>query len=43
MKHEHLTYSEALKYLGKKYGIEVVEKEETEEDTQERLRHEFTT
>lgn len=40
MEHEHLTYSEALKYLGKKYGIEVVEKEETEEDTQERLRHE---
>ncbi|MBO7320352.1 MAG: DNA primase [Bacteroidales bacterium] len=40
MEQEHLTYSEALKYLGKKYGIEVVEKEETEEDTQERLRHE---
>jgi DNA primase len=40
MEHEHLNYSEALKYLGKKYGIEVVEKEETEEDTQERLRHE---
>lgn len=40
MEHEHLTYSEALKYLGKKYGIEVVEKEETEEDTRERLRHE---
>ena len=40
MEHEHLTYSEALKSLGKKYGIEVVEKEETEEDTQERLRHE---
>lgn len=40
MEHEHLTYSEALKYLGKKYGIEVVEREETEEDAKERLRHE---
>ena len=27
MEHEHLTYVEALKYLAKKYHIEVVEKE----------------
>jgi len=25
MEHEHMTYAEALKYLGKKYGIEVKE------------------
>ncbi len=40
MEHEQMTYNEALKYLGKKYGIEVREKEESEEDIQERLRHE---
>ena len=27
MEHEHLTYPEALKYLAKKYHIEVIEKE----------------
>lgn len=32
MEHEHLTYPEALKYLAKKYGIEVEEKELTEEE-----------
>ena len=40
MKHEHLTYAEALKYLAKKYGIEVVEKEETPEEIASRLKHE---
>ncbi len=32
MEHEHLTYPEALKYLAKKYGIEVEEKELSEEE-----------
>ncbi len=32
MEHEHLTYPEALKYLAKKYNIEVVEKERTPEE-----------
>ena len=32
MEHEHLTYPEALKYLARKYHIEVVEKERTPED-----------
>ena len=32
MEHEHLTYPEALKYLAKKYHIEVVEKERTKEE-----------
>ncbi|HBK32894.1 MAG TPA: DNA primase [Porphyromonadaceae bacterium] len=32
MKHEQLSYYEALKYLAKKYHIEVVEKEFTEEE-----------
>jgi DNA primase len=32
MEHEHLTYPEALKYLAKKYHIEVVEKELTQEE-----------
>lgn len=40
MEHENLTYSEALKYLAKKYGIEVVEKEETAEDIAARQRGE---
>ncbi|MBT7394532.1 MAG: DNA primase [Prolixibacteraceae bacterium] len=34
MEHESLTYPEALKWLAKKYNIEVVEKEETEEQKQ---------
>ncbi|MCL2133396.1 MAG: DNA primase, partial [Bacteroidales bacterium] len=34
MEHEHLTYVEALKYLGKKYGIEIKEKELTAEEIQ---------
>jgi len=32
MEHEHLTYPEALKYLAKRYHIEVVEKELTQEE-----------
>ncbi len=32
MEHEHLTYPEALKYLAKKYNIEIVEKERTPEE-----------
>ena len=34
MEHEHLTYPEALKYLARKYHIEVVEKELTQEETE---------
>jgi DNA primase len=34
MEHENLTYPEALKWLAKKYHIEVVEEEETEEQKQ---------
>lgn len=34
MEHESLTYPEALKWLAKKYNIEVVEKEETDEEKQ---------
>ena len=34
MEHETLTYPEALKWLAKKYGIEVVEQEESEEEKQ---------
>ena len=32
MEHENLSYPEALKYLARKYGIEVKEKEETAEE-----------
>jgi DNA primase len=32
MEHERLSYVEAIKYLGKKYGIEVQEKEQTQEE-----------
>ncbi len=34
MEHENLTYPEALKWLAKKYSIDVVEQEETEEEIQ---------
>ena len=40
MEHEQMSYVEALKYLGKKYGIEVIDKEESAEDVQQRLYHE---
>jgi DNA primase len=35
MEHEHLGYPEALKYLARKYNIEVVEKELTAEEIQQ--------
>ena len=37
MDHEHISYPEALKYLARKYGIEVVEKEETPEEAAQRM------
>ena len=40
MEHEHLNYVESLKYLAKKYNIEVVEKEATPEEIQQRNEHE---
>ena len=40
MDHEHISYPEALKYLAHKYGIEVVEKEETPEEAAARMRSE---
>ena len=35
MEHEHFTYPEAIKYLAKKYNIEVAETERTDEQKQE--------
>jgi DNA primase len=32
MEHEHISWIEALKFLAKKYGIEVIEKETTNEE-----------
>lgn len=32
MKHEQMSYTEALRYLAKKYHIEIVEREETDEE-----------
>lgn len=40
MEHENMSYTEALKYLAKKYHIEVVEKEETAEEIAQRQKHE---
>ena len=40
MEHEQMTYPEALKYLARKYGIEVHEQEESAEDTADRLKRE---
>ena len=40
MEHESMSYVEALRYLAKKYNIEVVEKEETAEDIAKRQRNE---
>ncbi len=40
MEHENISYTEALKYLAKKYHIEVVEKEESAEEIARRQRHE---
>ncbi len=36
MEHEKLTYPEALRYLAKKYNIEIVEKEPTAQEIQQR-------
>src|SRR6056297_4036631 len=36
MEHEHLSYPEALKYLAKKYNIEIIEKELTAEEIEEK-------
>jgi DNA primase len=35
MEHEHFTYPEAIKYLAKKYNIEIEETEQTDEQKQE--------
>ncbi|MGF7140384.1 DNA primase [Roseimarinus sediminis] len=40
MEHEHLSYVEALRYLAKKFRIEVDEKEETPEEIAQRNRRE---
>lgn len=40
MEHESMTYVEALKYLAKKYNVEVVEKEETAEEIAKKQRNE---
>ena len=40
MEHENLTYVEALRYLAKKYHIEVIEKEESAEEIAQRQKHE---
>lgn len=40
MEHEHITYPEALKYLAKKYGIEIIEEEEDPQQAAKRLKYE---
>lgn len=40
MEHEHITYIEAIKYLAKKYGIEIVEQEEDPQQAAKRLHYE---
>ena len=35
MEHEHFTYPEAIKYLARKYGIEIEETEQTDEQKEE--------
>ena len=35
MEHEHFTYPEAIKYLAKKYGIEIEEIAQTDEQKQQ--------
>ncbi|MDD2583485.1 MAG: DNA primase [Bacteroidales bacterium] len=40
MEHEQLGYVDALKFLGKKYSIEVVDEDESPQDAQNRLRSE---
>jgi len=40
MEHEQLGYVDALKFLGKKYGIDVADKEESAQDIENRLKSE---
>ena len=40
MEHEHCSYVDALRYLARKYNIEIIEKEETAEDIAQRQRRE---
>ena len=40
MEHENMTYPKAVKWLGRKYGVEIEEREETVEEKQERLKRE---
>ena len=40
MEHEHCSYSDALRYLAKKYNIEIVEEELSAEETMRRQRNE---
>lgn len=40
MEHESMSYVEALRYLAKKYNVEIVETEETAEDIAQRQRNE---
>lgn len=40
MEHENMTYLEAVKWLGRKYGIEVEERKETIDEKQQRLKRE---
>lgn len=40
MEHEQLGYVDALKFLGKKYGIEVADKEESAQEVENRLKSE---
>ena len=41
MEHESMTYVEALKYLARKYGIEVKEKEDSPEEIAARQRNDY--
>ena len=40
MEHEHMSYPEALRYLARKYDIEIVEEDESPEDIAARQRNE---
>ncbi len=40
MEHEHLTYVDSLRYLAKKFNVEIIEKEESPEDVEQRNRRE---
>ncbi len=40
MEHENMSYTEALRYLARKYHIEIVEKEESAEEIAQRQKHE---